>query len=134
MPTAQASAKGVLRDASVMGWHFCLDASRSRRACRKTELPPSHRRGARGNHGSDRARVVAASVSSHASNSRHASVTHLEENLGANDLHLTDDEFEALDSYRLASIHTLRRRRRHRARPLAVPIVARILSLRSPGR
>ena len=55
--------------ASVMGWHFC--ASRSRRACRKTEPPQSHRRGARGNPGSDRARVVAASVSSHASNSRH---------------------------------------------------------------
>jgi pyridoxine 4-dehydrogenase len=63
-----------------------------------------------------------------------SSVAHLEENLGANDLHLTSNELDALDSYRLAGVHTLRRQLRRWARPLAVPIAARILLLRFPRR
>jgi pyridoxine 4-dehydrogenase len=60
-----------------------------------------------------------------------SSVAHLEENLGANDLRLAEEELEALDSYRLAGVHTLRGQLRHLARPVAVPIMAWILSLRS---
>jgi pyridoxine 4-dehydrogenase len=63
-----------------------------------------------------------------------SSVAHLEENLGASELHLTGDELDALDSYRLAGVHTLRRQLRHWARPLAVPIASRLLSLRLPRR
>jgi pyridoxine 4-dehydrogenase len=63
-----------------------------------------------------------------------SSVAHLEENLGVNDLHLTSNELDALDSYRLAGVHTLRRQLRRWARPLAVPIAARILLLRFPRR
>jgi pyridoxine 4-dehydrogenase len=63
-----------------------------------------------------------------------SSLTHLKENLGASELHLTGDELDALDSYRLAGVHTLRRQLRHRARPLAVPIASRLLSWRFPRR
>jgi hypothetical protein len=61
-------------------------------------------------------------------------VKQLEENLGANDLHLISNELDALDSYRLAGVHTLRRQLRRWARPLAVPIATRILLLRFPRR
>jgi hypothetical protein len=43
----------------------------------------------------------------------------------ANDPHLTSNGLDALDSYRLA-VHRLRRQLHRRARPLTVPIAARI--------
>lgn len=60
-----------------------------------------------------------------------ASLTHLEENLGARTLRLSEEELDVLERYRPARVQSLRRRLRRRARPLAVPIVARIVVRRS---
>jgi pyridoxine 4-dehydrogenase len=60
-----------------------------------------------------------------------SSLAHLEENLDARNLSLTEEEMESLDRHHLAGVHSLRRRLRHQVRPLAVPIVASILSRRS---
>ena len=57
-----------------------------------------------------------------------ASVAHLEENLRAGDLRLSEDEMETLAHYRLSELATFRRRLRHAIRPLAVPLLASILS------
>jgi pyridoxine 4-dehydrogenase len=56
-----------------------------------------------------------------------SSLTHLEENLGARSLRLSEEELDVLDRYRPARVQSLRRRLRRRVRPLAVPIVASIL-------
>jgi aryl-alcohol dehydrogenase-like predicted oxidoreductase len=60
-----------------------------------------------------------------------SSVAHLEENLGARHLRLTDEEMASLAEYRLSDLETLRRRLRHTVRPIAVPILASILSRRA---
>ena len=60
-----------------------------------------------------------------------SSAAHLEENLEARKLRLTTAEVEALDRYRLPEVHALRRRLRHRMRPVAVPILGSILAPRS---
>jgi aryl-alcohol dehydrogenase-like predicted oxidoreductase len=61
------------------------------------------------------------------------SPAHLEENLGARELRLTEEEMSALARYQLSDLEELRRRLRHTIRPVAVPILASILS-RRPGR
>jgi pyridoxine 4-dehydrogenase len=58
-------------------------------------------------------------------------LAHLEENVGARGLRLTEDDVDALESYRLSETEILRGRLRHVVRPLAVPVVASILSLRA---
>jgi pyridoxine 4-dehydrogenase len=60
-----------------------------------------------------------------------SSPLHLEENIGARDLHLTEDEMDALDHYRPSEVARRRRRLRHAVRPVAVPVVASLLALRS---
>jgi pyridoxine 4-dehydrogenase len=60
-----------------------------------------------------------------------SSLAHLEENVGARDLRLTAEELASLDRYVPARRQSLGRRLRHAARPLAVPILAAILSRRS---
>jgi aryl-alcohol dehydrogenase-like predicted oxidoreductase len=59
-------------------------------------------------------------------------LAHLEENLGAFEIHLTDAEMDALERYRPAAVHSLRQSLRRRARPFVVPVLASIL--RRPGR
>jgi diketogulonate reductase-like aldo/keto reductase len=60
-----------------------------------------------------------------------SSLDHLEENVGARSLRLSDEEVVALDRYRTSRAHSLRRQLRHRVRPLALPIVASLLVHRS---
>jgi pyridoxine 4-dehydrogenase len=57
-----------------------------------------------------------------------SSLAHLEENVHAPDLRLTLEEMQSLDRYLPSRRDSLRRRLRHAARPLAVPILAAILS------
>ena len=59
------------------------------------------------------------------------SLEHLKENMAARDLPLTADEVDALEDYRPSGLATRRRRLRHAVRPVAVPVVASLLSLRS---
>ena len=60
-----------------------------------------------------------------------SSVTHLEENVGALDIELSEDELATLDQYRPPGSHSLRRSLRRRARPYVVPILAAILRRRA---
>jgi diketogulonate reductase-like aldo/keto reductase len=60
-----------------------------------------------------------------------ASPRHLEENIGARDLRLAEEEMDALEHYRLSEVARRRRRLRHAVRPVAVPVVASLLALRS---
>jgi pyridoxine 4-dehydrogenase len=62
-----------------------------------------------------------------------SSLAHLEENVAARDLRLTEQELAALDRYRSPGLETFRRELRHKVRPLAVPVVTSILSLRRRG-
>jgi pyridoxine 4-dehydrogenase len=62
-----------------------------------------------------------------------SSVAHLEENLGALDIELSEDELAMLDQYRPPGSHSLRQSLRRRARPYVVPVLASILR-RRPGR
>jgi pyridoxine 4-dehydrogenase len=62
-----------------------------------------------------------------------SSLAHLEENVAARDLRLTEQELAALDRYRPPGLETFRRELRHKVRPLAVPVVTSILSLRRRG-
>jgi pyridoxine 4-dehydrogenase len=59
-----------------------------------------------------------------------SSPAHVEENLGAGDLELSAEEIGTLDGYELSDLEELRRRFRHAIRPVAVPILAPILSRR----
>jgi pyridoxine 4-dehydrogenase len=59
-----------------------------------------------------------------------SSLAHLEENLGALEIHLNEDELDALERYRPARVHALGTSLRHRARPVLVPILASILRRR----
>lgn len=56
---------------------------------------------------------------------------HLEENIGARDLRLTEGEMDGLEHYRPSELARRRRSLRHALRPVAVPVVASLLSLRS---
>jgi diketogulonate reductase-like aldo/keto reductase len=60
-----------------------------------------------------------------------ASPRHLEENVEARDLRLTKDEMDSLENYRPSEAAKRRRRFRHAVRPVAVPVVASLLALRS---
>jgi len=60
-----------------------------------------------------------------------ASLAHLEENVGARDLRLTDEEMRTLDRYRPSELERRRRKLRHAVRPVAVPIVSLLVSFRS---
>jgi pyridoxine 4-dehydrogenase len=60
-----------------------------------------------------------------------ASPRHLEENIGARELRLAEEEMDALEHYRLSEVARRRRRLRHAVRPVAVPVVASLLALRS---
>jgi pyridoxine 4-dehydrogenase len=59
------------------------------------------------------------------------SLEHLQENIAARDLPLTAEEVAALEDYRPSELATRRRRLRHAVRPVAVPVVASLLSFRS---
>jgi aryl-alcohol dehydrogenase-like predicted oxidoreductase len=59
-----------------------------------------------------------------------SSVSHLEENLGALDVRLSEDELDALERYRPARAHALGASLRRRARPILVPVLASILRRR----
>jgi pyridoxine 4-dehydrogenase len=50
------------------------------------------------------------------------SLVHLEENMAALELELTDDELAALSAYRLAGLAALRRGVRTRLRPILLPL------------
>jgi aryl-alcohol dehydrogenase-like predicted oxidoreductase len=54
------------------------------------------------------------------------SLTHLEENVAALDLQLTDDELAALSAYRLTGLAAVRRRLRSALRPVLVPVARRL--------
>jgi pyridoxine 4-dehydrogenase len=54
------------------------------------------------------------------------SVPHLEENVAALDLRLSDEELEQLGVYELAGLGALRRRVREKLRPLIVPLAGRL--------
>jgi pyridoxine 4-dehydrogenase len=58
------------------------------------------------------------------------SVRHLEENVAALNLRLSDEELEHLGVYELAGIGALRRRVRGKLRPLIVPLAGRLLARR----
>jgi pyridoxine 4-dehydrogenase len=58
------------------------------------------------------------------------SVRHLEENVAALDLRLSDEELEHLGVYELAGLGALRRRVRHKLRPLIVPLAGRLRARR----
>jgi pyridoxine 4-dehydrogenase len=62
------------------------------------------------------------------------SVEHLEENVGARDLHLAEDEVAALSAYRLAGLQALRRRARSTLRPIVVPLASRLRRRRAERR
>jgi pyridoxine 4-dehydrogenase len=59
-----------------------------------------------------------------------SSLAHLEENLGALDIRLNDDELADLERYRPARVHALAASVRRRVRPVLVPIVASMLRRR----
>jgi pyridoxine 4-dehydrogenase len=59
-----------------------------------------------------------------------SSLSHLEENLGALDVQLDEDELDALERYRPPRVHALVASVRRRARPLLVPVLASILRRR----
>jgi pyridoxine 4-dehydrogenase len=59
-----------------------------------------------------------------------SSLTHLEENLGALDVRLSEDELDALERFRPARVHELGASLRRRARPILVPMLASILRRR----
>jgi pyridoxine 4-dehydrogenase len=59
-----------------------------------------------------------------------SSLSHLEENLGALDVHLSEDELEALERYRPGLVQALATSLRRRARPVLAPILASILRRR----
>jgi aryl-alcohol dehydrogenase-like predicted oxidoreductase len=59
-----------------------------------------------------------------------SSLLHLEENVGALDVHLSEDELDALERYRPARVHELNASLRRRARPILVPVLASILRRR----
>jgi pyridoxine 4-dehydrogenase len=59
-----------------------------------------------------------------------SSLSHLEENLGALDVRLSEDQLDALERYRPARAHALRASLRRRARPIVVPVLASILRRR----
>jgi aryl-alcohol dehydrogenase-like predicted oxidoreductase len=54
------------------------------------------------------------------------SLAHLEENMAALDLQLTDDEVAALSAYKLAGLAALRRAVRARLRPILVPLAGKL--------
>jgi diketogulonate reductase-like aldo/keto reductase len=54
------------------------------------------------------------------------SLTHLEENVAAFDLQLTDDELAALSAYRLTGLAAVRRRLRSALRPVLVPVARKL--------
>jgi pyridoxine 4-dehydrogenase len=58
------------------------------------------------------------------------SLVHLEENVAALELELTDDEMAALSAYRLAGLAALRRGVRARLRPILLPLVGRVRARR----
>jgi pyridoxine 4-dehydrogenase len=58
------------------------------------------------------------------------SLVHLEENVAALELELTDDEMAALSAYRLAGLAALRRGVRARLRPILLPLVGRVRTRR----
>ena len=60
-----------------------------------------------------------------------SSLAHLEENLGARRLCLSEEEQEALDRYRPPLVDSLARRLRHRVKPVAAPIVASLVRRRA---
>lgn len=59
-----------------------------------------------------------------------SSLSHLEENLGALDVRLSEDELDALERYRPARVHALGASLRRRARPILVPVLGSILRRR----
>jgi pyridoxine 4-dehydrogenase len=59
-----------------------------------------------------------------------SSVVHLEENVAARGLHLSERDMTRLDRFRPSRVDNVRRKVRHKVRPVAVPVVASVLSLR----
>jgi diketogulonate reductase-like aldo/keto reductase len=59
-----------------------------------------------------------------------SSLSHLEENFGALDVRLNEDELNALERYRPARVHALGASLRRRARPILVPVLGWILRRR----
>jgi len=56
------------------------------------------------------------------------SLRHLEENVAALELRLSDEELEDLSAYELAGLGALRRRVRDKLRPILVPLAGRLLA------
>jgi aryl-alcohol dehydrogenase-like predicted oxidoreductase len=59
-----------------------------------------------------------------------SSVAHLKQNVAARDLQLTEPELASLRGYRPSRRAALRERARHKVRPVAVPVLNSLLSLR----